>query len=350
MDTIAIVDTAISTDNLGDEIIMDAVNGVIWDLFPGAYIVRVPSHEALSDRTRKFVREARWCFIGGTNLLSSDIQPWGLWRLDRDAANAFGSTHTVCLGTGWNDYMSAPTSQTREILSTALSSDLLHSARDSYTRDHLETLGRQALSTSCPTTWSLTPEHCRTIPRSRAPSVVFTLSAWRPDPTADRAFVDLLRRHYGTLYFFPQMQGDYAYFRQFGWDEIEVVATTAEAYTRFLENEVVDFVGTRLHGGIRALQRRQRALILAIDNRATEIGKDIGLPVVARTDIGGIEAWIEQPCETAVTLPQEAIDRWKAQFRGDAGRSVAKPQPLPELTRMERAMERVRRKLVPAGA
>ena len=33
MDTIVIVDTSICTDNLGDEIIMDAVNEVVWELF-----------------------------------------------------------------------------------------------------------------------------------------------------------------------------------------------------------------------------------------------------------------------------------------------------------------------------
>ncbi|TYR30577.1 polysaccharide pyruvyl transferase family protein [Mesorhizobium microcysteis] len=317
MQTIAIVDTSICTDNLGDEIIMDAVNAVVWELFPKAYIFRVPSHEALSDRTLGFIGKADFCFIGGTNLLSSDIRPDGLWRLKATDAPHYGAAQTVCLGTGWNDYMPEPTAETRSILKQALSADLTHAVRDNYTRAHLERAGLQTTSTCCPTTWSLTPEHCATIPTKRAPSAVFTLTAWRPDPAADRAFVELLRQRYSKVHFFPQMQDDWEYFRSFGWEDIEVVTPTTEGYTRFLESEDVDFIGTRLHGGIRALQKGRRALILAIDNRAAEIGKDVALPVVDRTATDEIANWIDGGAATAITIPQAAIDRWKAQFTGE---------------------------------
>jgi hypothetical protein len=64
METIAVVDTSICGDNLGDEIIMDAVNGIVSELFPDAYIFRVPSHEALSDPTSSFLMRSEWCFVG----------------------------------------------------------------------------------------------------------------------------------------------------------------------------------------------------------------------------------------------------------------------------------------------
>ncbi|WP_369726023.1 polysaccharide pyruvyl transferase family protein [Bradyrhizobium sp. LLZ17] len=313
MDSVAVVDTSICTDNLGDEIIMDAVNDVVSELFPKAYVYRVPSHEQLSDRTRRFISDASFCVIGGTNLLSSDIQPYGLWRVRQTDADVFGATNTVCLGTGWNDYMSTATPATRAILRAALSRQLIHSARDSYTVDHLTAIGAKAVNTSCPTTWSLTPEHCAGIQKSKAPSVIFTLSAWRRDVEADRAFVATLRKFYSKLYFFPQMHDDYEYFRSFGWDD-EIPATTVKEYSRFLESENVDFIGTRLHGGIRALQKKRRALIISIDNRAAEIGKDTGLPVAPRGDLKGIETWIEDQMPTVLHLPQRAIDDWKAQF------------------------------------
>jgi polysaccharide pyruvyl transferase WcaK-like protein len=314
MDTISIVDTSICSDNLGDEIIMDAVNRTVWSLFPSAYIFRVPSHEALSDRTRAFLRKSSWCFIGGTNLLSSGLGPWDLWRLDERGAAALGSTRTICLAPGWKSYMPAPAGRAKALLQTALWSDGVHATRDSYTRDHLKSIGLSALATSCVTTWGLTPEHCRTLPSGRSDSVVFTLTAWHGDPAADRAFVDVLRSHYKTLYFFPQMQDDFEYFKKFGWEDIKVVATTLETYDHFLENEDVDFVGTRLHGGIRALQKGRRALILAIDNRATEIGKDTGLPVIARADANAIRAWVETEPAIQLSLPQAAIDQWGRQF------------------------------------
>lgn len=183
----------------------------------------------------------------------------------------------------------------------------------------------KSVNTCCPTTWSLTPEHCAAIPSARAPAVVFTLSAWRQDAAADRAFVEILRRHYSKLFFFPQMQDDYQYFRSFGWDDIRIPATTCRAYSRFLDDEDVDFVGTRLHGGIRALQKRRRALILSIDNRAAEIGSDTGLPVVPRSDGKKVEAWIEAGAPTTLQLPQDAIDYWKAQFAPDRRISIQAP-------------------------
>ena len=48
-------------------------------------------------------------------------------------------------------------------------------------------------------------------------------------------------------------------------------------------------VGTRLHAGIRALQKGNQALILSVDNRATEINKDINIPVISRFDLAQIE-------------------------------------------------------------
>jgi polysaccharide pyruvyl transferase WcaK-like protein len=331
MDTISIVDTSICTDNLGDEIIMDAVNRTVWSLFPNAYIFRVPSHEALSDRTRGFLRKSSWCFIGGTNLLSSTLGPWDLWRLDEKGAAALGSTRTICLAPGWRMYMDPPAGRAKALLQTALWADGLHSVRDSYTRDHLDGIGLAALATSCVTTWGLTPAHCQTLPKARSGSVVFTLTAWHADPAADRAFVEVLRSVYHKLYFFPQMQDDDAYFLKFGWEDIEVAATTLEAYDRFLENENVDFVGTRLHGGIRALQKGRRALILAIDNRATEIGKDTGLPVLARTQTDAIRTWLEADAAIRLELPQPAIDRWRAQF----GAAAPMPTPITEPAQTE---------------
>jgi polysaccharide pyruvyl transferase WcaK-like protein len=327
MDTITIVDTSICTDNLGDEIIMEAVNNVVHELFPNAYIFRVPSHEALSDRTRKFIAKSSFCFIGGTNLLSSHIGPRGLWRLTAADANLFCASHTACLGTGWNDYMPAPNRQTKRILQTTLSPHLIHAARDSYTRDHLDRIGIRAVTASCPTAWPLTPGHCALIPKSKAPAVVFTLSAWRSAPAEDLAWMKVLKRNYPKLLFFPQMQDDYAYFRSFGFDEIGVINPTTEAYTKFIENENVDVIGTRLHGGIRALQKGRRALILAIDNRATEMSKDIALPVIRRDDTAAVENWIHGGEATAVALPQTAMDLWKRQF--SAENIVKLPQPIP---------------------
>lgn len=317
MQNVCIVDTSICTDNLGDETIMDAVNGIIVDMFPNAYITRVPSHEALSGRTRRFIYDADFCFIGGTNLISSSLNPLGLWRISAGDARVFSSTHTILLGVGWNDYQSAANPATQRFLKMALSPAFRHSVRDRYTQSHLNHAGINSITTSCMTMWTLTPAHCANIPRRKSGSVVISLTQWRRNPELDGRFISAIKRHYKRAYFFPQQFLDYSYLRSLGFD-IPLAATTNAGYSRFLESEDVDFIGTRLHGGIRAMQKGRRALILAVDNRAAEIGRDTDLPVRDRADIAGIESWIDAGEETAIRLPEQAIREWKAQF--DRGR------------------------------
>jgi len=325
METICILDTSICTDNLGDIIIMDAVNNVVGSLFPNAYVHRIPTHEALSDRTRKWIGESKCCFIGGTNLISSRISRHGLWRIDLDDAELFSTSELVALGVGWNDYGPGPIEQTTRILKTALSSRFNHSVRDGHTLTHLSSILPNVVNTSCPTTWGLTPSHCASIRYSRAKAVVLTLSAWRADPESDRALLSAMRDLYSEVMFFPQMQDDLKYMRQFGFDDIRIIPPNLDAYNTLLESEEVDFVGTRLHGGVRALQRRQRALILAIDNRATEIARDTGLPVVPRTDIEAIRNWVVVAPTAEISLPQKSIDGWKSQFSEQVLSDLAAP-------------------------
>jgi polysaccharide pyruvyl transferase WcaK-like protein len=314
MKNICLVDTSICTDNLGDETIMDAVNAIVWDMFPGAFITRVPSHEALSGRTRRLIYNADLCFVGGTNLISSALHPVGLWRVTPEDANIFASTHTVLLGVGWNDYQTSATPATRKFLQRALSPSFSHSVRDHYTAQHLKQCGIKTLSTSCMTTWSLTPEHCASIPTEKSDTALITLTKWRAAPEADGEFIQAVKRHYRKVLFFPQQKADLSYLHSLGFGEIEVAATTNEGYTAFLEKEVVDVIGSRLHGGIRALQKGRRALILAVDNRAAEIARDTNLPVRDRADIPAIEGWIDAGDRTVVQLPERAINEWKAQF------------------------------------
>lgn len=331
METITIVDTSISTDNVGDEIIMDAVNEIVSDLFPNAYIFRVPSHDALSERTRAFVRKSAWCFIGGTNLLSSVINPWNLWRLDRLAANAFGSSRTICLGTGWNDYMQSPSSESKILLETALSSNHVHAVRDKYTQDHLTSIGINSVFTSCPTTWVLSSKFCSKIPTKKAKIAIITLSAWRAEIELDKAWIDIVRDNYDEVFFFSQMQDDFQYLAGLGYDDIKTVAATVQAYDRFLNDHDVDFIGTRLHGGIRALQKGRRALILSIDNRAAEMGRDTGLPVLPRSDSAAVGKWINGAPPLTITLPEDAIASWKRQFSPEARASAKAVSALPEI-------------------
>jgi hypothetical protein len=162
--------------------------------------------------------------------------------------------------------------------------------------------------------WGLTAAHCRMLPRRRARDVVFTLTAWRADPVADRAWLDVLKRHYRRITFFSQQREDYDYLQQFDTDGIRTVTPTTAAFTELLANERVDYIGTRLHGGIRPLQCGKRSLILGVDNRALEIHRDTGLPVLARDALHDIEEWIEGDQPANIVLLAEAIATWRSQF------------------------------------
>ena len=87
-----------------------------------------------------------------------------------------------------------------------------------------------------------------------------------------------------------------------------------ESYNDFLLNQDTDFVGTRLHGGMRAMQMGRRTIIIAIDNRATELQKDFGIPVIQESVIDQLEDMICGKWETRIELPTDNIRAFMEQF------------------------------------
>ena len=69
-----------------------------------------------------------------------------------------------------------------------------------------------------------------------------------------------------------------------------------------------------MHAGIRALQKKKRTIILAVDHRALEKKKDFQLTVLDRNDIHLLEGMIDDRFKTDIQLPLENIQAWKNQF------------------------------------
>jgi hypothetical protein len=162
--------------------------------------------------------------------------------------------------------------------------------------------------------WQLTDEHCARIPVRKAPHAMFTVTYYHPQPEQDKAVFDLLKKHYDTVYVWAQQADDVGYIEQLGLDGFVWVDRTLKAYDKVLSEVDLDYVGTRLHGGIRALQHGRRSAIIPVDNRATEIEKQTKLPIVQRNDPEAVERWIVDPAPTTLTMPWEDLTRWKAQF------------------------------------
>lgn len=287
---------------------MQAVNGVIHEMFPDARVFRLPSHEALSRRSYYFLRKSDLCLIGGSNVLASKG-----WRL-RWCDSIF-LRNAICFGVTWGGIGPAPSFRERMLLRRVLDGNQIHSVRDRYTQNLLDQIGVASVSTSCPTMWMLSPEHCAAIPRGKARNVLFTLTAYKREPSVDRAMIDILKRHYQTLHFFPQMHGDYTYLQDLNIPGVRIIGQNLSSYDQFLASEDVDYVGSRLHGGIRALQFKKRTLVIGIDHRSAEIASDTGLPVLRRTELKELETWVNGYVPTQINLPTENITNWKANLQ-----------------------------------
>ncbi len=317
MRRITLLDTATASTNLGDQIIMEAVRREIDVLCADAYQYSIVSHEWMGRRSRSLLARADLAIVGGSNLLTSRMWFNPLWKVS--PLQAFRRGETVLMGVGWYQDQSPADFYSRWMLRRILSRKLLHSVRDSQAERMLTAAGvPNVLNTGCPTVWTLSPEHCAALPRRKAASVVTTLNTYIRHPEADRLLLRTLKQHYARVFFWTQTWEDHGYARQLDPDMVFIEPSLA-SFDRLLRDEPdLDYVGNRLHAGIRALQKGHRAVIVEIDNRARAMSSDLGLPTVARTDADRLTWLITEPFETRFTLPTDRIERWRAQLRPPA--------------------------------
>ena len=97
-------------------------------------------------------------------------------------------------------------------------------------------------------------------------------------------------------------------------EDVEIVAPALEAFAEVLDNNDIDYVGTRLHGGVFAIQRKKRTIIITIDNRTRNINKINNLNVIERENIDKLETLIKSSFKTEVRVDHEAVNKWRNQF------------------------------------
>jgi polysaccharide pyruvyl transferase WcaK-like protein len=192
----------------------------------------------------------------------------------------------------------------------------MHSVRDEYTKKQLFSIGiKNVINTGCPTMWQFTPEFCDNVPTMKAKSVVFTLTDYNKDRKKDIFLIETLKKAYDSVSFWPQGMGDLTYMDSLGQKGIHIISPNLDSYDKLLhECDSLDYIGTRLHAGIRALQHKRRAVIIAVDNRATEIHKDTNIPIISRSDIHSLPEIITSDIKTEISLKESNIKKWKAQF------------------------------------
>lgn len=322
MNKIIVFDTSYGSSNLGDFIINEAINREMGELLAKNFTIRYPTHTPLLhmyQTTRKTVisencKDAKYKLLAGTNLLKVNL----LGRTPDWNINIFTKylyKDAISMGCGIDSISNGLNWYTKNIYDTVFSKDFTHSVRDEESRLFLESLGLRVINTGCPTTWSLTQEHCSSIPTQKADSVIFTLTDYKRDALRDQKLIDVLVGSYNNIYFWIQGTEDYDYFKSFSnTSSIELVNPNLDAYRGVLRRGKIDYVGTRLHAGIFAMQHKVRSIILVVDNRARDMQQSYNINAIERDEIDKLEAMINSEFVTNVKIDEAKIKEWKSQF------------------------------------
>lgn len=315
---VGILDTSVATENTGDMIIMEAAKRELEKVFVDYQQLIFPTHETMSVQSYKLQRKVAFNVACGTNLLHSHMGIVKQWKVG--AIDTLLIRPVVLFGIGWRSAKNRKTDfYTKWLLKNILSETAIHSVRDSYAMKQLNDIGiKNVVNTGCPTTWILTDEHCREIPEEKGQDAVLVLTDYSQDRKLDSSMIDLVLSKYRNVYFWAQGTEDMEYFNSLGVStKVTVISSSLAAYRALLANPELslDYVGTRLHGGIYAMKHKRRSIIIGVDHRANEMGKDFNLPVVNRyAPEGELERKIVEPFSSKVDLPKNSIEKWCNQF------------------------------------
>lgn len=304
--------------NLGDLIIQEAIRRELQSIFGEQKIPAIATHSVPDQEAIKIAQNSNLAFVGGTNLLQSDMRRGRMWHITtKQRIKLFSKV--VLFGNGWQNYQNEPTFYTRSILWFTLSKKIMHSVRDGYTEGKLKSIGlKNVINTGCPTMWPFLDFKFHEIPTTKSNSVLIILTDYSKNIWSDKKLIELAFDNYETVYFWPQGSEDKSYIRNLICSQPEkaiILEHSLESFYNLLESGInFDYIGTRLHGGIKCILSKKRSLILEIDNRAREIAKDTGLPTVPRDELRQIEQWMFSSKPINISLNRNAIETWKQQF------------------------------------
>ena len=313
------IDPGCASQNIGDQIISDSACQQMESLLSGLFPFHVSSYQKMSFRYRRYLNKSAYIFVLGSNLLKGGMLT-GFRQWDVSLFDTLQINNAVLVGCGWHAYSNHIDTYSKVLYSKLLSSSYCHSVRDEFTKTKMNELGfTNVINTGCPTLWNLTESACERIPRKKANSAVFTITDYNQDTYADSLMIEILLEEYKNVYVWFQGNGDRDYVQDIcDIRKCTVIPSTLASYDSFLLGNEVDYIGTRLHGGIRALQHGRRALIISIDNRAKEMGSDFNLPVLERASINELSRWINGGVSTEIMLKNDQIKQFKEQFKTES--------------------------------
>ncbi len=307
-------DTSIKTENLGDCIIMHYCNQVFAEIFCDFSLKSIPTHMFPVKKEKKILIHSKNKIVCGTNLISPAYERYTNWKIPN---SILGYTNIITLGVGWGEYSEQISPYSKTVYNCIFSKKGIHSVRDSYTEKKFKEMGiYNVVNTGCPTLWNLTEAFCEKIPKQKAKNVVTTIVDYDRKPENDREFINILLKNYENVYVWLQGSKDYEYLKQLiDVNKVVVLEHSLFAFNEILQSPDIEYVGLRLHAGIYALNNSIYSIIIALDNRAKEMGRDFNLPIVYRENIGiELEYKILEHNPIQVKMPIENINLWKQQF------------------------------------
>ena len=326
IDKIIMYDTSIASDNIGDEIIMNSVYREMQPILESYMVLKHSTHTPVmhlfqmmskKDPAFSYYSGAKYKFIGGSNIFKKTLRVRRPdWNINIFDYLFYKDAITIGCGSSFGASFQTDT-YTKKLYTKILNSNYYHSVRDDKTKMFLESLGLKAINTGCVTMWSLSEEHCSKIPHCKGKRAVFTLTGYNPDSVNDKKMIDIILDNYKQVYFWPQSIGDMGYFRSLERDEnnIIIINPNLRAFESLLDEGDIDYIGTRLHGGICALQHKCRSIIISIDNRAEDMNDKNNLRCIKRKNIENeLSLRINEKMETSIVVDCELIQKMKEQF------------------------------------
>lgn len=322
METVILFDPSIRSLNMGDHIIMNSAEMEIGELLENRYVIHCATHAPVVtfyQSNRKNPRmtvydNAKYKFVCGSNLLWKNLFiPRPTFNIN--IFNCMPYEGSILFGVGTNSNTQKINYYTKKLYNKILSKEYIHSVRDDYTLELLKNMGYKAINTGCPTMWKFTEEFCSNIPESKANNVVFTLTDYNQDINADQKMIDTLVANYDKVYFWIQGVFDMEYFSEFkNIQRIEIISPTISEYSKVLQKEDIEYVGTRLHAGMFALQHKKRSIIISVDDRVRSMKKSYNINCLERSNINYLEKMIFNNLSPQIILNTENIRIWKQQF------------------------------------
>lgn len=97
---LGIISPQITSANLGDEIIMDAVKQELYEMFPDRFMIEFSSHAGFRHQARALYNRCELRFWGGSNMLHLKLLPAFNASPDIPLHEAMGFRRSILLGIG----------------------------------------------------------------------------------------------------------------------------------------------------------------------------------------------------------------------------------------------------------